>query len=143
MQCAGSAHFQQHCQNVIKKLKLEDILQFDEIDEDQKRVKLLYSASKTVPVIVKQCGKNYDEAAKSKTDGNSFFAKKNYALALATYNSGIIKCPQDEGMAIKYICYHAITVNSHNCTICKFNITQRANNQQLKSMTVRHFCKFN
>lgn len=101
MQCAESSVFQQHCHKVIiEKLKLEDIETFRQLDEDQDRIKLLYSKAQTVPITVKEWGKSYEEASKSKANGNSFFGKKDYGHALASYNSGILKCPQDEGTPI-------------------------------------------
>lgn len=99
MQC-GSSVFQKHCQNVIRKLNAEDIHRFKQADEDETRVKELYNLAKCIPITLKEPGKKYEESVKSKTEGNSFFAKKDYYHALASYNFGILKCPQNEGMAM-------------------------------------------
>nr|XP_023027292.1 SET and MYND domain-containing protein 4-like [Leptinotarsa decemlineata] len=39
--------------------------------------------------------KNFEDAILNKDDGNDFYRKKDFKLALASYNLGIVKCPQN------------------------------------------------
>lgn len=98
MQCGEtSTIFQNECNKIIQQLDISDCEKFKSLESDEERVRFLYGFAKTIPIVLKDGGKNIEEAQQKKVEGNALFAKKEYDAALAAYNEGIIKCPQNDG----------------------------------------------
>lgn len=96
MQCGKtSSLFQNECNKIVSSLKTDDIEKFKLLENDEERIRFLYNSAKSIPITLKDAGKNIEEAQRKKVEGNELFAKKEYEIALLAYNEGIIKCPQN------------------------------------------------
>lgn len=98
MQCGETISiFQKECNKIIEKLDKADCEKFKTIESDEERIRFIFDFAKTIPIVLKDGGKNIEDGQCKKVEGNGFFAKKQYESALAAYNDGIIKCPQNDG----------------------------------------------
>lgn len=90
--------FQKYCEKALCQLTKECVESFIDTNDEESRIKLLYSIALKLPIsITENNGKDLEAAKRSKDEGNGYFAKKDYNNALNTYNDGIIKCPQNTG----------------------------------------------
>ncbi|KAG5899711.1 hypothetical protein JTB14_030102 [Gonioctena quinquepunctata] len=88
--------FQKYCEKAIGQLTTDCIDEFQETNNEESRVKLLYDAATKIPITLTELnGKNIEVAQKAKTNGNSYFSKEDYINALRSYNIGIVICPQN------------------------------------------------
>lgn len=91
--------FQKYCEQALSHLTEECIESFKETRDEESRIKLLYKVALRLPIgFTENNGKNLETAKQLKDKGNGYFAKKDYDSALKSYNSGIIKCPQNTGL---------------------------------------------
>lgn len=102
MQCGKiesetSPMFQKICNKIVEKLNENECEKFKALESDEERIRFIYSFANTLPIVLKDSGKNFEEAQQKKVKGNGFFAKKEYEPALRAYNEGITKCPQNDG----------------------------------------------
>lgn len=98
MQCVETSPiFQNECNKIVKNLSDDDCEKFKILETDEERIRFLYNFAKTVPIVLKNDGKSFEEAQQKKVEGNALFAKKEYEAALVAYNEGIVKCPQNDG----------------------------------------------
>lgn len=100
MQCSGGS-FQKDCDKIVQKLQESDCEKFKQLEGNDEQVRFMYEFAKTMPIVLKDGGKNFEDAQRKKAEGNALFAKKEYEEAIRAYNDGIIKCPQNEGRRIR------------------------------------------
>lgn len=88
--------FQSECEKVIAQISTDDITKFNDAQDHESRIKIIFKYADSISVDLKEPSKDVKISESEKTKGNSFFAKKDYKRAINAYNAGIINCPQND-----------------------------------------------